>query len=395
MSAGGGSALRKALEIATLSLRRLFRQRTTFFFVFLLPMILILALGAAFGSGFTPKIGVVGSGQGSLSTELVDRIARTPNVDVKTYGTVSDLRAAVERNDVSGGMIIPSGFESHMREGQPVTIRYLARSDRLGQQLRTVVQSAIGQQSILLRAAHFAVEHGRGPFATARRRAALLAPSVAGVSVQVAVAGSRVFPKSLGHFDVGASTQLLLFIFLTSLTSAVALIESRRLGVSRRMLSTPTPVASIIGGEALGRLGVALVQGVLIMLGSMLFFGVSWGNPLGAIAVLVCFCLVGAGAGMLLGSLANNQQQASAGALLIGLGLAAFGGSMAPLEVFPGTLRTIAHITPHAWGNDAFTELVSKGGGISSIAGDLAVLIVYAAVLFTVATLALRRTLTA
>jgi hypothetical protein len=26
---------------------------------------------------------------------------------------------------------------------------------------------------------------------------------------------------------------------------------------------------------------------------------------------------------------------------------------MAPLEVFPDTARKIAHITPHAWANDA------------------------------------------
>jgi ABC-2 type transport system permease protein len=31
-----------------------------------------------------------------------------------------------------------------------------------------------------------------------------------------------------------------LFLFLTALTGAVALIETRRLGLSRRMLATPT-----------------------------------------------------------------------------------------------------------------------------------------------------------
>lgn len=394
MRSAPGSAPRKALEIAALSLRRLFRQRTTFFFVFLLPMILILALGASFGGGFTPKIGVVRASSGPFARALVARVDRSPDVDVKAYSSVGGLRTGVQRNDVSGGMIVPANFDSGIRAGRPVTVRYLSRSDRLGQQLRTVVQSAVGKQSITLVAGRFAVESGQGPFGAAVRRAALVAPAVPGVSTETTIAGTRIFPKDLGRFDVGASTQLLLFIFLTSLTSAVALIDSRRLGVSRRMLSTPTPIVSILGGEALGRFGVALLQGVLIMLGSMLFFGVSWGDPAGAVAVLMCFCLVGAGAGMLLGSVLSNQQQASSVALLLGLGLAALGGSMAPLEIFPSTVRTIAHVTPHAWGNDAFTELVGRGGGLGSIAGDLAVLLGYAAVLFAAATWALRRALT-
>jgi Acyl-CoA dehydrogenase, C-terminal domain len=53
-------------------------------------------------------------------------------------------------------------------------------------------------------------------------------------------AGTTLFSRTLGQFDEGAWTELLLFLFLTALTGAVALIEARRLGLSRHMLATPT-----------------------------------------------------------------------------------------------------------------------------------------------------------
>ena len=211
-------------------------------------------------------------------------------------------------------------------------------------------------------------------------------------------AGTRVGEASssadLGKFDEGASTQLLLFIFMTSLPGAVALIETRRLGVARRMFSTPTAVRTILAGEALGRFGIALLQGLIIMPGSALIFGVSWGDPAGAALILILFSLVGAGVGMLLGSVFSNDQQAQSVALLLGMGLAALGGSMVPLEVFPDTMRTIAHVTPHAWGNDAFNDLVRHGGDVADILPELGVLAAFAVVLLTLATWRLRRAIT-
>jgi ABC-2 type transport system permease protein len=172
------------------------------------------------------------------------------------------------------------------------------------------------------------------------------------------------------------------------------MIETRRLGIARRILSTPTSTRALVAGQVLGRFAVALLQALIIILGSLLFFGVDWGNPLGTAAVVVSFCLVGTGVAVLLGSLVGNEQQAGPLAILLGLGLAALGGSMAPLEVFPATARRIAHVTPHAWANDAFSKLLEHGGDLASVLPQIGVLLAFAAAALTVATWRLRRTLT-
>ncbi len=210
----------------------------------------------------------------------------------------------------------------------------------------------------------------------------------------VTSAGEAVLPESLGQFDLGASQQLLLFVFLTSLAGSVALVQARQWGVTRRMVATPTPARTIVTGEALGRFLVAMVQGVFIMIGALALFSVNWGDPIGAIAILVLFCATGAGAGMLVGSTVSNDQQAGSFGIFASLGLAAIGGCMVPIEFFPDSMQTVAHFTPHAWGMDGFAELVRREGTIADIATELTVLALFAAGLLALASWRLRKTLT-
>jgi ABC-2 type transport system permease protein len=58
-------------------------------------------------------------------------------------------------------------------------------------------------------------------------------------------------------------------------------------------------------------------------------------------------------------------------------------------------LRVIAHITPHAWANDAFGKLLHHAATLPDIAGDVGILLLYAAVLLGLSTWMLRRRLTA
>ena len=67
---------------------------------------------------------------------------------------------------------------------------------------------------------------------------------------------------------------------------------------------------------------------------------------------------------------------------------------MVPLEVFGPAARALAHPTPHAWANEAFTKLVKHGGDLGSVLPEIGVLLGFAAVMLTIAVWQLRRALT-
>jgi ABC-2 type transport system permease protein len=194
---------------------------------------------------------------------------------------------------------------------------------------------------------------------------------------------------------VGAESQVILFMFLTSMTGAAVLVTTRQLGITRREFSTPTSIRSIIAGEALGRFVFALFQGGFIVLATALLFGVSWVDPLASGAIIVAFALVASGAAMLLATLVSNENQLSALAPALGMILGLLGGTMVPAEVFPDAMRTLSHVTPHAWAMEAFHQLLLDGGGLADVLLQVAVLLGFAGVVLTLAIFRFRRAIAA
>ena len=143
----------------------------------------------------------------------------------------------------------------------------------------------------------------------------------------------------------------------------------------------------------LGRFGVAMIQGLFIVLLSAFVFGVDWGDPFAAGVLIVMFALVGTGAAMVVGAFANNPDQAGTFGVFVGMALGALGGAMVPIEVFGEPMRTIAHVTPHAWAIEGFRALLFEGGDIVRIAPQLGVLGAMALALIAVATVKLRQQL--
>lgn len=384
----------KALAIAGANVRRMLRERSNIFFVFVFPIAIIVLIGTQFGSGFDPAIGLYAAGTDQISVAVIEALENDESIALQQFDTESDMVRAVERGGAQAGVSLPAKMFESASDGQSIEIGYVARPGGFGAQLRAVVQSTIAEAMAPVGAGQFAAEETSQSFQIAYATAVGLASQAEGPEVDVSAVGEAIFPDTLGQFDLGAAQQLVLFVFLTALAGSAALILTRQLGISQRMLSTPTSVRAVITGESLGRFGVALVQGLYIIGLTLVIFSVNWGNWVGAALILVAFSAVGAGAGMLMGAVFNNDQQAGGVGVMVSLGLAALGGCMLPVELFSPTMQRIAHLTPHAWALDGYAELVRRGGGPFDILSELGVLIFYAAVLLSLAGWRLRVAIT-
>ncbi|NND14614.1 MAG: ABC transporter permease, partial [Acidimicrobiia bacterium] len=80
--------------------------------------------------------------------------------------------------------------------------------------------------------------------------------------------------------------------------------------------------------------------------------------------------------------------------VVAGLGLAALGGAMIPLEFFNDTMQTVAHFTPHAWALEGFAELVRRDANVVDILPQLGALAVFALVFLGLAAWRLRVAIT-
>jgi ABC-2 type transport system permease protein len=384
----------KALAIGWVNVKRMLRERSNIFFVFIFPIALVLLVGVQFGGDFSPAIGLSAEDDGDIAGAIEDALEADGSIEVRPYESSDEVVTAVERGAIQAGVLLPAGMDEAAAAGEILEIGYVNRPDGAGLEIQSLVSSVIAEVMAPVGAAQFAdAETGIGfDEALAVSQAAL--DNAEPIEVEVTAVGEALFPDTLGQFDLGAASQLVLFVFLTALAGSSALILTRQLGISRRMLATPTPMGTIVLGESLGRFGTAIVQGLYIMVLTLVIFGVNWGDPLGALLILVTFSAVGAGAGMLLGSIFDNDQQAGGIGVVLSLGLAALGGAMLPSELFSPTMQKIAHITPHAWALDGFAELVRRDGTTMDILPELGVLTLYAIVLLALASWRLRVAIT-
>jgi len=387
-------SLIKVLEITRANLLRTTRDRLGLFFVLILPMILIVVLGLTYGSFNSARVGLADADGGTLAVDLVNGIELEGiDLSIRSYETPEALRDAVRRGFVEIGLVIPAGYDMAIRGGDRGQLEVVAQPTGLAGAVRSAIDRSITRQAGLVRAARFVMASSGLGFDVALSTAQGQAAAAPGVDVTV-----RSLAENAGNpsgFTVGAQSQVILFVFLTSLTGATELILTRQLGISRRMFSTPTGTWTIIAGEGLGRVAFALFQGFFIVIVSALAFGVDWVDPVATSAIVVVFGLVAAGAAMLIGTIAANASQAGAIGPALGLMLGLLGGTMVPAEVFPEAMRTIAHVTPHAWAMDAFREMLLNNAGLAQILPQLGVLLGFAAVLAVLAVWRFRRVITA
>lgn len=379
------------LTVAVVELRRFLRDRSNIFFVFVFPLILVMLIGAQFGeqTGET-RVAVAGT-----VSELRDDLVEALEVDdLRVELTDRDTALQqVARTRVDAAVVVDAEAVAAHEAGDPLELE-LVPSSRLSsqtavQQVRVAVDGLSGRRGQLEALTAYGVEAQRAEEALEQARAVVRAPRL---EVETSGELAEEF-AGLGQFDFGASGQLLLFVFLSSLTGSVTLIQSRRLGLVARTLAAPVTARGLILGQVLGRFAIAVVQGVWIMLGSSLLFGVDWGDLRLSLTVLALFALVSAGAAILLGTAVDNEGVASGVGVGGGLVLAALGGSMMPLEFFPDTMRAFANLTPHAWAYEALADVQRRGGGVGDVLPELAVLAGMAVGLVALGAWALRRSL--
>ena len=188
----------RIFAIAAVALRRLLRDRSNVFFVFILPVGIVLLIGSVFGGGVVATVGVVAPSGGELATGLVTRLEEGDAFEVAHFDRRDDLLTAVERGVVQAGVVVPEAFDERLAGGEDVSVEYISRLDSAGPQLRTAVEAAIATEAALVRAARFAASKGiDGGLDLAGR----VEPAVAGIDVETRTVGEALFPPTLGRFS--------------------------------------------------------------------------------------------------------------------------------------------------------------------------------------------------
>jgi ABC-2 type transport system permease protein len=382
-----------ALALAAAELKRVTRDRTFLFFLVVLPILVILLVGLTTASSMSIRVAVVPGQPTPLATQLVHDLEASPALKTQRFTTRTQGVAALRRGEVEAVVVVPMTRDADLRARATTRIPVIVSGAvQSSQAAVTAVSSIVAGQGATVQAAKFATTHSTRSFEQnlAMTRSLQRETPVVPVRTQVVNSKSNFLP--LGY-NYSAPTMLVLFVFINALAGGAAIIQTRRFGIFARALAAPVRARDLVLGETLCYLTLALGQALLIVVVGAVMFGVSWGNPLAAAALIGMWALVGTGAGMVSGTLFRTPEQATAIGPAVGIAFGMLGGCMWPLEIVPQSVRLLGHATPHAWAVDAWVTVLSRGGGLVDIAGYLAILAGYAVALFAFASFRLRRSL--
>lgn len=369
----------RTLSTARVEWIRFFRDRIAMFTTIAMPIVVILLIGLSFGgSGSRLTVGVIAPAPGPLGTQLVAALERSPGLDVSTYAETGDMYRDIRMGLLSGGVEVPA-------DGQPVRIDVPQTSQDYGPMVSAVnaAVAQVGTRAVAVQALREDL-----PAARAERAVAVAQETVPAVEVSTRTVGT-VSAMEANRFASAVPSQLTLFMFLTGLIAAAALVQARDLRVFQRALSAPQGLRVYLGGLGLSRFGIAMLQAAILLGLGVVAFRIDLGALSAWLPLVVVYGVICAAAGMLLGAIVRTPGQAVAVAIPTGIVLGMLGGTMWPLSVVSPTMRAIGHLTPQAWAMDAWNLIINEG--VTAAPRQMAVLAIFAVVLSALALWALGR----
>jgi ABC-2 type transport system permease protein len=176
-------------------------------------------------------------------------------------------------------------------------------------------------------------------------------------------------------------------------STALSIVREKESGTMEQVRMAPIGTFSFILGKTLPYFLISLSSSALIILASMVLFGLPMRGNWLALLLAVSLFLVGAlGTGLLISTVADSQQVAFQMALLISLlPTIMLSGFIFPIASMPAALQAITYAVPARYFLVALRGIVLKGASLSHLVPQLLALTAYAAVVLGLASVRLAR----
>jgi ABC-2 type transport system permease protein len=182
---------------------------------------------------------------------------------------------------------------------------------------------------------------------------------------------NSITPNATQH-NVPAWTLFAIFFITVSLS--VGVINERKEGSFKRLLTMPCSYSQYLLSKSVLFLFVCLFQfAILFALGIYLFpyIGLpklSIGeNAWLLLPMCICSSLSAIGFGLFIGKITTDHQQAAVLSALTVVILAAIGGIWVPVFTMPQFMKTISQISPLNWGLNGFYDILIRNGSLTDI----------------------------
>ena len=338
--------------------QQILRNKQIVFLLLFPPTLQLLVFGLALNPEVTGlRLGIVDYSRSAASRELIAALVENNVFEVRTYAaSQAELGEQVSKGQITTGIVIPPDFSEELTGSQPAHIQVLI--DGVDANTAGIARGYV-QQIINRYSQSLNMQIQRPP-----------------VETQVKFLYN---PGLLSSWFFVPGVIGVVLTLTGSLVSSTTVIREKDVGTLEQLLMTPAAGWEILAAKIIP-LFVLLLGDVLLAsaIGLVIFNLPFRGNYLLFLALSALYLFVCIGIGILLATLANNQQQVVLTSFFFNVPLIQLSGAIAPIETMPPFFRTLSFFDPLRHYVHICRSLILKDVGIEALWINIIALFIFA-----------------
>ncbi len=388
--------LQDSYRIAIKDLTEFERNRMGLVFLFLMPFFMLIMTGFIFPTGSTYSdipVAVVDLDHSQASqmflTQMQGMNDKSNMMEFTNVNTSDDALSLIRQGKVYGAIVIQQGFSADMAQGKQgnVTVysdNSIPQVSMVMQGLGAQVVGALGGMNAAMQVQTLAVEANKtvNPLT-------VIAPYKADLEGTV--------PGNLNYFNFIAPGLLMMIVMMGAMTGIPrAISHEKEIGTFDGILAAPVNEMSIILGKTIAQTVRGFVQGIIVMIMAVLVFGVTIQAASIPLAFVLLFLGIFSfiGLGILLTSLANNEETATILMTVLQFPMMFLTGIFFPIQQMPWFMQDLSKVLPLTYAVTAMRKVMILNAGISDVLPEVTILVVFGAIMLLIAIPVFRRSMT-
>jgi len=325
-----------------------------FLYAILLPVVLTFIINGVFGSLFepTPRLGIVDEGASSI----VAQAQQLEGIHVTEPSDAATLRKMVEANDLDAGLVLQSGFDEAVRNGEMPLLQFFVGGESLA------------SNRIILSVATIDMVRQ-------------IAGDPAPVEVDIVTIGD---PDQLPMASRLLPMLMIYAVFIAgAFVPASSLIEEKQRGTISALLVSPATVYEVLAAK----IGVGVILATLTGVITLAINDAFGGDALALIIILVTASLMMAEVGVMLGTWAKDLNAlfatVKAGAILLFYPVIFY--------IWPSLPQWIPKLSPTYYFLQPIFDLGVRDATLSDVWGEMAISLGFVVVLAPLVLIMARR----
>lgn len=382
-------------------LREMLRDKRTLALMFIAPLFILTLMFFLFNtsSDTVAKIGV-----SNVDTTVVKAI-KNKHVKIQHYGTQATAKDQVREDNLAAFIKQRNGKLTVTYQNSQPGDSALVRQALQGGLTKIKVQALVAATQTQRKALQQQAKVLKTLVAQQQQMAAARGTSQTGApmtkSQQTHVSAPTNYQVTSHYlygsadstfFDTFLPILLGFFVFFfVFLISGISLLNERTTGTLTRLLATPIRRGEIITGYLMGYGLFALIQTVITVTFALTVFQI---HMIGSVWLILLInfllALVALSMGIFVSTFANSEFQMMQFIPILVIPQVFFSG-LIPVDQMANWLQWIAHIFPLYYGGNALMNVATRGVGLSGIAFELIVLVLFATLFTTLNVVGMKR----